>query len=62
MMEVFRSVAPQRGLQPCTTKGGAEEPRSGIFPKVNECSSLYNDNLNKYYNVNSGSRKSSIIF
>jgi hypothetical protein len=39
-MEVFRSVAPQRGLQPCTTKGGAEEPRSGIFPKVKPRSSI----------------------
>jgi hypothetical protein len=30
----FSVGSPQRGLQPCTTKGGAEEPRSGIFPKV----------------------------
>jgi hypothetical protein len=26
----FSVGSPQRGLQPCTTKGGAEEPRSGI--------------------------------
>jgi hypothetical protein len=32
--------SPQRGLQPCTTKGGAEEPLSGIFPKVKPRSSL----------------------
>jgi hypothetical protein len=38
--EGFSVGSPQRGLQPCTTKGGAEEPRSGIFPKVKPRSSL----------------------
>ena len=66
------SVSDRRS-QPCTTEGGAEEPHSGIFPKVKPRSFIdvvradelrsvksTNDEVLKQKNKNIGRRKSSV--